>query len=151
MEYFNRNAEEKYGDIIRRSRPCTEESRIKHPRMPSADRAKIFAPFSALKGYEDVIKNEQEEILLVPKSLLSEEEQENLSRKINTLKKGMQVQITFFRKAPSSPEDTPLGLYRTLSSQVAAIDSIGQLLIFEDCSIPFDDILELSLPDVSRL
>ena len=33
-----------YGDIIGQSRPDSPDSRIRHPRMPVADRAKIFAP-----------------------------------------------------------------------------------------------------------
>ena len=34
------------------------DSRIRHPRMPVADRAKIFAPFAALTGFEKVIEAE---------------------------------------------------------------------------------------------
>lgn len=42
----------KYDDIIRCSRP---ES--KRPKMDIADRAKIFMPFAALKGYEEAIED----------------------------------------------------------------------------------------------
>lgn len=47
-----------YGDIIGQSRPDSPDSRIRHPRMPVADRAKIFAPFAALTGFEKVIEAE---------------------------------------------------------------------------------------------
>lgn len=40
----------KYDDIIELSRPVS--GRIP---MPAADRAKIFMPFAALKGYEEAI------------------------------------------------------------------------------------------------
>ena len=43
---------------IEKSRPEDEDSRIRHPRMPIPDRAKIFAPFAALTGFEKVIEAE---------------------------------------------------------------------------------------------
>ncbi len=50
-----------YDDIIHLEHPTAR----KHPRMSRLDRAAQFAPFAALKGYEDVIdenrqKNEEE-------------------------------------------------------------------------------------------
>ena len=50
-----------YDDIIHLEHPTSR----KHPRMARQDRAAQFAPFAALKGYEDVIdenrqKNEEE-------------------------------------------------------------------------------------------
>ncbi len=48
-------AEVLYQDIIKKSRPENPEIRRKHPRMQLADRAKIFAPFSALRGFDDAL------------------------------------------------------------------------------------------------
>ncbi len=50
-----------YDDIIHLEHPTSR----KHPHMSRLDRAAQFAPFAALKGYEDVIdenrqKNEEE-------------------------------------------------------------------------------------------
>lgn len=42
-----------YDDIIHL--PHHQSSR--HPQMPAADRAAQFAPFSALVGYEEIIKD----------------------------------------------------------------------------------------------
>ena len=47
-----------YSDIIHKSRPDGPQSRLRHPRMPVADRAKIFAPFAALTGFEKIIEAE---------------------------------------------------------------------------------------------
>lgn len=44
----------KYDDIINMDRPQS-----KRPRMSVADRAKIFMPFAALKGYEAAIADMQ--------------------------------------------------------------------------------------------
>ena len=60
-----------YGDIIEKSRPEDEDSRIRHPRMPIPDRAKIFAPFAALTGYEKVIDQKSAEALLVSRPILT--------------------------------------------------------------------------------
>lgn len=47
----------KYDDIIHLQRPASA-----YPSMPVADRAKIFMPFAALKGYEEAIEEAQEKI-----------------------------------------------------------------------------------------
>ena len=41
-----------YEDILNLPRPVSG----RHPRMPIEDRAAQFAPFSALSGYEDAIR-----------------------------------------------------------------------------------------------
>lgn len=58
----NTRAARLYGDIIGQSRPDSPDSRIRHPRMPVADRAKIFAPFAALTGFEKVIEAENAKV-----------------------------------------------------------------------------------------
>ena len=47
----------KYRDIIDKERPVHDgdEFEARHPKMPREARAKIFAPFAALKGYEEAI------------------------------------------------------------------------------------------------
>lgn len=42
---------DKYSDIINMERPCSGRQR-----MDVADRAKIFMPFAALKGYDEMIE-----------------------------------------------------------------------------------------------
>ncbi len=51
----------KYDDIIAMEYPLQQHDRVKHPPMPKADRAKIFAPFSALKGHGEAIHEREEE------------------------------------------------------------------------------------------
>ncbi len=45
-----------YDDIIHLEHPTSK----KHPRMARLERAAQFAPFAALKGYEDVIEENRE-------------------------------------------------------------------------------------------
>ena len=59
MDYKNtpegKAVQSKYGKILHASRP---EPPHNHPRMPMSNRAKIFSPFAALRGYEDEIASE---------------------------------------------------------------------------------------------
>ena len=57
-----RNVAQKYADILHLSRP---EPPAKHPRMSITNRAKIFSPFAALRGFDDEISNEGATKLLV--------------------------------------------------------------------------------------
>ena len=101
MKQTHTKAARIYGDIIGKSRPDDESSRIRHPRMPIPDRAKIFAPFAALTGYDKVIDQKAFESLLVPQPVLAEDELEKLSRLFEQIQKGQMVQVVFF-----SPEIT---------------------------------------------
>ena len=65
---------QKYGDIIEMERPQTEESLRKHPRMTLQNRAKIFSPFAALRGYDEQLAAEKQRTERVTKRILTEEE-----------------------------------------------------------------------------
>jgi hypothetical protein len=56
----------KYDDIINLERPKSNR-----PSMSRADRAKIFMPFAALKGYDEAIEEKQK--LIKEKMELSED------------------------------------------------------------------------------
>ena len=53
------NGSIKYKDIINMERPVHDgdEFEAKHPRMSRQARAKIFAPFAALKGHDEAINS----------------------------------------------------------------------------------------------
>ena len=79
-----RNVAQKYADILHLSRP---EPPVKHPRMALSNRAKIFSPFAALRGFDDEISSEGASKLLVKKAELSDEEKNALSDKLLQVKK----------------------------------------------------------------
>ena len=152
--------QKKYADILHGSRP---EPSYRHPRMTLSNRAKIFSPFAALRGYEEEIAAEGEEHLKVTKIELSEEDKGKLSDKLLQVKKGMEVTVCFFEAddvepaifgTPSKPA-TPLGRYRTIAGTVERIDPVYRELQFSTGDknalgkelpviIRFDDILDLS-------
>lgn len=87
-----RNVAQKYADILHLSRP---EPSVKHPRMALSNRAKIFSPFAALRGFDDEISSEGASKLLVKKVELSDEEKDALSDKLLQVKKGMKVVVRY--------------------------------------------------------
>lgn len=149
MKLLRTKAARIYGDIIEKSRPEDEDSRIRHPRMPIPDRAKIFAPFAALTGYEKVIDQKSAEALLVPRPILAEDKLETLSQILGQIRKGQTVQVAFFRqettgKSEHTPTGSPsLGVFCTQIGAVSRIDTDNQLLTIDGTEIPFQDILEL--------
>jgi hypothetical protein len=52
------NREDNYDDIINLPHHVSK----RHPQMPMSSRAAQFAPFAALTGYDEAIKNISEEI-----------------------------------------------------------------------------------------
>lgn len=99
-----RNVAQKYADILHLSRP---EPPVKYPRMALSNRAKIFSPFAALRGFDDEISSEGASKLLVKKVELSDEEKNTLSDKLLQVKKGMKVVVRYFvSEAQRAPENT---------------------------------------------
>ena len=76
---IGRETAQKYGNILEMERPQTEESLRKHPRMTLQNRAKIFSPFSPLRGYDEQLAAEKQRTERVTKRILTEEEMSALS------------------------------------------------------------------------
>ena len=137
-----RNVAQKYADILHLSRP---EPPVKHPRMALSNRAKIFSPFAALRGFDDEISSEGASKLLVKKVDLSDE--------LLQVKKGMKVVVRYFVRTTEST-----GKYISLTGTVVMIDPVyRELKVMQDSDrkavgiekelpviIPFDDIADLA-------
>lgn len=145
-----RNVAQKYADILHLSRP---EPPVKHPRMALSNRAKIFSPFAALRGFDDEISSEGASKLLVKKVELSDEEKNTLSDKLLQVKKGMM----------KTAEST--GKYISLTGTVVMIDPVyRELKVMQDSDrkamgiekelpviIPFGGIIELSGEGITNI
>ena len=162
MEDFKNTKEgravsQKYSDILHLSRP---EPPVKHPRMALSNRAKIFSPFAALRGFDDEISSEGASKLLVKKIELSDEEKNNLSDKLLQIKKGMKVVVRYFVK---TTENT--GKYMSVTGTVVMIDPVyRELKIMQDSDrktvgiekelpvvIPFDAIADLAGEGIANI
>ena len=152
-----RTVARKYADILHLSRP---EPPVKHPRMALSNRAKIFSPFAALRGFDDEISSEGASKLLVKNVELSDEEKNNLSDKLLQVKKGMKVVVRYFVKTSEST-----GKYISLTGTVVMIDPVYcELKVMQDGDrkavgiekelpvvVSFDDIADLAGDGITRV
>ena len=133
----------KYGNIIYLDRPVHNGDLFsrRHPKM--TNRAKIFAPFAALVGFEDRVRNK--EIEYVARRELGEEEQSYLNKVLNRISRGDRVSVKFFEICSDHESEAfgRLGQYKTVSGCVRWVDAVGQRLVLEDQVIDFGDLYRL--------
>lgn len=98
-----------------------------------ADRAKQFMPFASLKGYYDMVR-EQEKIVS-EKRELSEYSAEILSNKLLQVKKGSVIKAVYYHTDG----------YVKIEGMVSSIDFAMRILTIVKTKISFDDIYDISL------
>ncbi len=125
----------KYDDII--NLPHYEPK--KHKRMSIEARSAQFAPFSALTGYDDVVKETGR--LTQKEMYLSEEQKINISNNLQqALENKNEVTITYFIK----DEKKTGGKYLNKTGIIKKYDSIKQIIIFEDkTQIQIYDVIDI--------
>jgi non-homologous end joining protein Ku len=67
---------------------------MQRKKMTNKERAKIFAPFDALKGFKEALK--EEEVIKIPKATLSEDQEIIINNTLNNLEKGMMVEVIHY-------------------------------------------------------
>lgn len=134
----------KYEDILNMEYPLKSSDKIKHPPMSIADRAKIFAPFAALKGHEEAIIAKQK--IVVPRKNLSEESKEVLDRRLSqigqSLSQGKHPMITvvYFQKDTTESKEEEEGVYLRFTGLVGKYDPLLRTIQIVDKKLKLDDI-----------
>ena len=123
-----------YRDMIHLSRPIS-----RHPKMSVENRAKLFTPFSALRGFDIEILTKEQDRLLVPQVRLSNDQREIIWRALNEMQKGDWVTVTYFQPVKSL-NGQPVGEYTLSTGVVKKVDDVEQLLVLEGYPIPFGNI-----------
>ena len=85
-----------YAKLIYMPRPVSNRRK-----MDVGHRAKQFAPFAALRGFEESVR--KKEILYESRKELSEEKKQELDRKLQYLSTGMWIQATYFVESMEFP------------------------------------------------
>ena len=62
--------------------------------MTNVERAKQFAPFDAMKGLQEALREREERHARVEKHEISEEDAENLSCTLRSLARGMKIKVS---------------------------------------------------------
>ena len=114
-----------------------------HRPMPMIKRAAQFAPFAALTGYDDAVK---EEARLTDDFVLADDDRnEMLSVKHNIIEQHIdeqpEVQFTYF-----VPDEYKVGgSFVTVKGNVRRIDDYSKVFILTDTrTVPFEYIIEIS-------
>ena len=131
--------DKQYNDIINLPRHISK----KHPQMSIYARSAQFAPFAALTGYEDAVKETARETN--QKIEIDEELKAILDSKIQTIIEKInhkpEITITYF--VPDEKKEG--GEYRTISGIVKKIDTYNQQIILENSTeIRIEDIIDIT-------
>ena len=126
-----------YQDILYCSRPVS-----RHPKMSIENRAKLFTPFSALRGFDIEILTQEQNRLLMPQISLASDREEEIYRVLNGLHQGDWATVSYFIPVKTIGNQT-LGEYTMVSGEVKRVDDVEQLLVLEGASIPFGNIHSL--------
>ena len=151
----------RYQQAFHRGRPrhrAGDAFSAKHPSMDLGRRAKIFAPFDALRGFSAAII--ARETVYEPFRELSDDETAVLDRKIALLRPLVQnsraarenrvrVEITWFCPCcdPEGEDDEGFGQYRTLTGLLKRIDPVRGQMLVDDTLIDLDDIFDICDPE----
>ena len=105
--------------------------------MSNQDRAKQFAPFDALIGFEEAIEKATREYFAEKRKIRSEEEATELNGKLKEIRKKDSVSITYY----CGDE------YRMVETMVLQIDDVMRNLVIRDGeekrTVSFDDIYDI--------
>ena len=132
------DAEKQYGDIIHLPHHVSSV----HPHMPVSDRAAQFAPFAALTGYGDVIKETARQTDEGPD--LSEDEKQELNYKIQLAcalpGEKPEIVLTYFVQ----DEKKSGGAYHTARGKIRRIDpDAGQIILEDGLRIRLDCVVDI--------
>ena len=129
-----------YDDIIHLPHPQS----VRHPHMPTADRAAQFSPFAALTGYGQLVRDMADAKLLTERVELTEDKKAELDEKLQRFKghlgERQQISLLYFEENKRFGG----GSYVSYRGTLQKMQEHPPMLIFQDGKQVFiRDILEL--------
>lgn len=130
-----------YEDMLELPHPVSKM----HPQMPRRDRAAQFAPFAALTGYEEAVREAAR--ITEEKMILDEDSKAQLDWKLWCLQEKVEekpvITVTYFMK----DERKKGGKYVTVTGVLKRIDSYThQFVLANGEEIPVEDVVSLDMP-----
>lgn len=129
----------KYDDIINLTRPIS-----KHPKLSIDSRAAQFAPFAALTGYDEQVKETAR--ITSDKVILDEDALEKINNKLDYINKNFNdnilVNVTYF--IPDKKKSG--GKYVDIKGTVTKIKIVEEYIVI-DCktTIPMNNIIDIEI------
>lgn len=150
----------KYRDAFWKGKPTHDRFdafAIRHPRMDASKRAKIFAPFAALKGFEDEVASK--DVRYLPQTELSPEDSAALNRRLEILhhltrnsrrarESNVTVSVFYFVPCADPHHEAcgRFGLYNTVTGICRRVDpDAARTIQVGSTRIPFDAILKIEI------
>ena len=99
--------------------------------MPLSQRAKIFTPFAALKGFEELIREQENTYEEMPE--LSDDQYEDLNYAISAVKIGNDVTVKYFRDYH----------IRTVFGSVTKLELQKREIWIDNKKISFNELIEI--------
>lgn len=135
MKYHDKH---RYDDMINLPHHVSK----KHPQMSPLNRAAQFAPFAALTGHGDAIRETAR--LTDPFIELDEDKKEQLNGRLQFINENLgrkpECEITYFR--PDAKKDG--GTYVTICGRIKKIDEYAHQIIFTDGTVlPIEHIFSI--------
>ena len=154
-------ADFKYRDVYLKGKPRHDRYdpfRIRHPQMDVRKRAKIFAPFDALRGFDFAILMKNE--IYTDKASLSPEDQEELDRRFGILRNltfnsrmaranRVQVTVTYYEACSDVNSESygSQGQYKTITGICWNVDAeVTKTILVDEMRIPMGDIRKIEAP-----
>jgi hypothetical protein len=103
--------------------------------MTNKERAKIFAPFDALKGFKEALKEEEE--TRIPKIMLSEDQELVLDNTIKILENGMMIEVMHYNVEKEC--------YLKTIGILAKIDGINKCIFVVKNKILIENIIDIKI------
>ena len=106
--------------------------------MMREERAKQFAPFDAMKGLQEALRDREERHLRVEKHEISEDQMEKNSEVFSRLTKGSQVRMECYKAFHDV----------VIKGKVTTIDTVFQFLKLGTEKYLFSDIYTIEITDI---
>lgn len=103
--------------------------------MDRESRAKQFAPFEALGGLRDALRQVESELERVEKQEVSEDRAAKISKVLNKIEKGKTVRVTYYDS----------GYYVDVEGVVTSIDRTFKFIVIGEGKIFFDDLYDIKI------
>lgn len=118
-----------------------------HPQMSRMERAAQFAPFAALTGYDEAVRETARQTQ--PRIELDEYEQDELDHRLSqALETHSMVRVTYF--VPDCRKNG--GSYASVTGIIRKIDTLNQFLILADGTyLPLMDVLQITPTETSDI
>ena len=160
-------ADFRYREVFLKGKPQHDRCdpfRIRHPRMNTGHRAKIFAPFDALKGFNEAVS--AKEVLYEHRIELSPEDAAELDRRLTILHNltynsrmaranRVQVSVTYYQPCmdPNHDDYKLRGQYQTISGICWNVDAeVNRTITSDRMKLSLDDVLRIdALDDVFQI